>query len=357
MLAALDERLSESLRPGVFVTMCYAVLDPASGRLTFASAGHNPLLLWRCVTGRTETCASKGIPLGAIRGGAIRATLRDETVQLAPGDVCLQFTDGYTEAFQDGSGEPFGLERVREVLELNAARGGEAVRRALRDAIRTWSGEGVPDDDETLLLLTYDAAPDGARAPQSANDTDTRPANDTDAGTAVDAEARTAVEELERARRRGHGLELDARLERLDALGAWARGLPELEPLPRQRLEVVGAALYEVCANIVEHGCGEDGRPGLEVWWLPTNADAPPDASTLGRFVIRDDGRPFRPNGRRPTDFNDPAVRARGRGIGLEIIHRAMADVSYHPSTPQGNITVLALGCEAPQASEEGMRR
>src|SRR5262249_12042993 len=45
MLTALDERLCESLRPGVFVTMCYAVLDPATGRLTFASAGHNPLLL------------------------------------------------------------------------------------------------------------------------------------------------------------------------------------------------------------------------------------------------------------------------------------------------------------------------
>jgi anti-sigma regulatory factor (Ser/Thr protein kinase) len=342
MLASLDQRLSESLQPGVFVTMCYAVLEPTTGRLTFASAGHNPLLVWRCDARKVEVRASKGIPLGAIRGGAIRATLRDETVQLRPGDVCLQFTDGYTEAFQPGSGEQFGVERLQQVFEQHAQHGGEAVRRALGDAIRAWSGDGVPADDETMLVVTCEG---GLDSPEAGDAAETRD----------EAEVRAAVEQLGRARQLGHGLELTARLDQLASIGPWARGLVELAALPAERLEVIVTALYEACANIVEHGCNEDGRPGIQVWWLPASAAGGASLDSPGRFVIRDGGRPFRPFDRVPTDFNDPAVRTRGRGLGLEIMHRAM-EVTYHPATPQGNITVLSIGPVVRNTLEEEIR-
>ena len=76
----------------------------------------------------------------------------------------------------------------------------------------------------------------------------------------------------------------------------------------------------------------------------------------MGNFVVRDAGRPFRPSGRMPTDFNDPAVRSRGRGLGLEIMHRALAQVSYYPATPHGNITVLCLGPTDTETAHEGTR-
>jgi serine phosphatase RsbU (regulator of sigma subunit)/anti-sigma regulatory factor (Ser/Thr protein kinase) len=332
LLTALDQRLCESLRPGVFVTMCYAVLDPATGRLTFASAGHNPWIVWRRRTGRVETRASRGIPIGAVRGGAIRATLRDESMQLETGDVCVQFTDGYSEAFARDCGELFGLERLEAIVAAHASRGGEAVLLALRAAIREWSGDGVSSDDETLLVVTCQAA-----APRF------------DASTPVETsdeiELRSALEHLGRAERAGGGLVIRARLEELAALDGWVRALPDLAALSPARREVVRAALYEACANIVEHGCNGDGRSELEVWWLP----GPP----IGRLVIRDHGRPFRPAPDRSTDFGDPAVRTRGRGLGLEIIHRAAAEVTYHPATPRGNVTILALGPDAPRSEEE----
>jgi serine phosphatase RsbU (regulator of sigma subunit)/anti-sigma regulatory factor (Ser/Thr protein kinase) len=343
LLGALDERLAESLRPGVFVTMCYGILDPATGRLTFASAGHNPLVVWRRRSGELEVRASKGIPIGAIRGGAARATLRDETVQLEPGDVCLQFTDGYTEAFRAGTDEQFGLDRLKRTLLLHAPRGGEAVLTALREEIRAWSGDRPPSDDETLLIITCES---GSAPLRSAEPAETRD----------EAEVHAAVERLGRARRLGCGVELHARLDRLAALDGWSRALPELAALPAERVDAIAAGLYEACANIVEHGCDEDGRPGLEVWWLPGADGDNGGGPTLGQFVIRDGGRPFRPRERRPTDFRDPAVRSRGRGLGLEIIYRAMARVSYHPATPHGNITVLAIGPRDPQHAEEELR-
>ena len=344
MLATLDERLSESLRPGVFVTMCYAVLDSATGRLTFASAGHNPLLVWRRATGEVEVRASKGIPLGAIRGGAIRATLRDETVQLGHGDICLQFTDGYTEAFREGDGEQFGIERLQDVLRAHAANGGEAVRQAAREAVRAWSGDGVPDDDETLLVITCEHEPASTVPATTVETTD-------------ETELRTALAQLERARELGYGIELNARLARLSALGPWMRELPEISSMPAERIDVIGTALYEACANIVEHGCDEDGRAGLQAWWLPGFAAREIGGGGWpGRFVIRDAGRPFRPFDRQPADFNDPSIRSRGRGLGLEIMYRAMAQVSYHPATPHGNVTVLVIGPGTPQPAREGLR-
>ena len=71
------------------------------------------------------------------------------------------------------------------------------------------------------------------------------------------------------------------------------------------RVEVIGTALYEACANIVEHGCDEDGRGGLQVWWLPGYAARESGSVWPGGFVIRDAGRPFRPHDRHPTDFNE----------------------------------------------------
>lgn len=352
LLAALDERLSETLLPGAFVTMCYGVLDPATGQLTYASAGHNPLVVWRRATGEVEIRSSKGIPIGAVRGGAIRATLRDETLQLGPGDVCVQFTDGFTEAFRGGRGEAFGMDRLREAVQRNAPQGGEAVLRSLWTSLRAWSGDAAPADDETLLVVTCDRAAPAFPCEGRVETTD-------------EVGLRTALDRLAQAERFGSGVGIPARLDRLTVLDGWLHDLPDLAALSAERLELTRAALYEACANIVEHGCGEDAVARLDVWWLPAasaagaagaacaTAEANGGGEMQGLFVIRDSGRPYRPFGLRPNDFRDPAVRSRGRGLGLEIIHRAVMKVTYEPATTRGNITVLAIGPPTPRSNTE----
>src|SRR6185436_3897189 len=51
LLARIDAQFAESLRPGMFVTMFYGILDPRTGRMVWASAGHNPMLVYRAATG------------------------------------------------------------------------------------------------------------------------------------------------------------------------------------------------------------------------------------------------------------------------------------------------------------------
>ena len=55
-------------------------------------------------------------------------------------------------------------------------------------------------------------------------------------------------------------------------------------------------------------------------------------------------------------DIDDPKVRGRGRGFGLEILHRAMNRVRYFPETRLGNITVLDWDPERAVASEKELR-
>jgi len=331
LIVALDERLSESMRPGVFVTLTYGILDPRTGRMIFASAGHNPLLVWRRRTGEVETRASRGVPIGAIRGGsAIRATVRDETLDFEPGDVCLQYTDGYSEAFRGGSGEQFGVDRLCATLAGHAARGGAAVLHRMPAALREWAGPGPGMDDETVVVIACDPAA-AAFARTSA------------AETPHEAEVRTALTLLGEAERTGPGLAIPAHLPELSAILPWLRGLPGFREAPAEEIEMARLALYELCANIVEHGCTEDRRSGLELWWIAAEPGHP-EHGPCGSFVIRDVGRPFRPGEHHPLDFSDPAVRARGRGLGLEILHRATAGVRYFPATPRGNVTELAWG-------------
>ena len=339
LLVKLDDRLKDSLRPGTFITMFYGIYDPQRRSFTFSSAGHSPLLVHRA-NGKSEWYKTRGIPLGAVRGGAIARTLKDERIDLAPGDVVVQYTDGINEAFDITGEEQFGFDRLEQVTARHAADGCGVVIDAIRSAVAEWAGDQPPLDDETLVVLGLDA-----RAPAPSAGPDPRPDVASDPAAA-----------LERARGAGHGLRLPADLDRLTGIRAWIQDLPRLGDLDAREGTVLESALYEVCANIAEHGYEKNVGKSFELWWMPEEADGPKGKKTpgcRGLFVVVDHGKAFRPPDLTPADFEDPAIRRRRRGIGLEIIHRAMSRVSYHPGTPAGNVTLLGFDPAKTRVEEE----
>jgi len=285
----------------------------------YASAGHNPTLLYRARERRVETTRTRGIPLGAIRGGAIRATLQDTRMALEPGDFLLQYTDGLNEAFDRAEREQFGFERMAATLSDAAPRGASAVIETLLAQVKEWTGEGTVLDDQTVLAIHCVGAPleQGARG-------------------ALEPRDRAALEELSEARGRGIRLDVTGGQDLLGTIRSWVGTTPSFRVLSRPDQELLVTALYEVCANIAEHGYGNDPRAEFEVWWIP-------GAAHKARFLVRDSGASFHANDWHGKDLNDSAVRRRGRGLGLEIIHRAMRDVRYHPQTPEGNLTLMTF--------------
>jgi serine phosphatase RsbU (regulator of sigma subunit) len=354
LLTAMDERLSESMQPGTFVTMFYGILDPRNGRLVFASAGHNPMLIYRAASATIERVRSRGIPLAAIRRGIIRETLEDQTVTIRPGDLMVEYTDGYSEAPGKDDATEFGIERLEQVVSAHAPQGVAAVRTALRDAVAAWRGAGMPFDDETLLIVGRD---------RSARDLDVVEAAEANPGA-------RAVAILVEAEQRGHRLDLPAQLGALAGIPQWIGSTPVLCDLRGSDVEVLGTALYEACSNVAEHGYDEDPRHTFTLWWLPPAIEGGPETAAEehvlarhaaqhvreGVFVMCDQGRAFSPRKWRGSDFMSTQVWKRGRGFGLDILHRAMRELAFHPGTTRGNITLMAFGPETAVArNKEGL--
>ena len=109
-MASLNAHLASDNPTGTFVTLVYAILEPETGRLTYANAGHNPPALVRR-DGPVETLVTTGLPVGLLPG----ATYRTEEGALGPDDALVVYSDGVTEAF--GPGEAlYGDERLFGLL-------------------------------------------------------------------------------------------------------------------------------------------------------------------------------------------------------------------------------------------------
>jgi sigma-B regulation protein RsbU (phosphoserine phosphatase) len=148
-LEALNAQLEQSVLRGQFVTACYSTLEPRSGRVAYALAGHDPPLLVRGGSGALEAFENPGgLPLGVFE--APRFT-RGE-VRLGPGDALLYYTDGLTEA-SDAEGHMFGVERVHELLRASRGLEPEAIRDRLLEGLRAHVGSAAPTDDLTLIVV------------------------------------------------------------------------------------------------------------------------------------------------------------------------------------------------------------
>jgi sigma-B regulation protein RsbU (phosphoserine phosphatase) len=149
LLSHVNRTLAEryTARTGAFVTAFYAVYDPATRTISYASAGHPPPRLKRCADGSLALLDGRhGLPLGIDPD----EDYPDGRWELVPGDQIVFYTDGVTEA-EDENGEPFGLRRLDEVLANCAVGAGDLLREVLRELERFTNGR-APSDDRTVLV-------------------------------------------------------------------------------------------------------------------------------------------------------------------------------------------------------------
>ncbi|UCC62804.1 MAG: SpoIIE family protein phosphatase [Anaerolineae bacterium] len=152
VFGATNRRILTDARAYLFVTAFYGILDPVTGLLTYCNAGHNPpYLLHRQDGGAVTMLRGTGMALGVIQD----MTWRQDTVQLAPGDLLLLYTDGITEA-QDQKGEFFGETRLLEVAQANLGRSAQGVQDALIAEVHEFVGRAPQFDDITLMAVVRD---------------------------------------------------------------------------------------------------------------------------------------------------------------------------------------------------------
>ena len=152
VLERVNEALCPNIAPNTFVTCFYGILDPKSGSLSYANAGHD-LPYLRHSGGDAEELRARGMPLGLMPGMSYE---EKETI-LEAGDSVLFYSDGLVEA-HDPEGEMFGFPRLRALV---AEHGEErSLGDFLMEELYSFTGEGwEQEDDITLLTLRRSAPP------------------------------------------------------------------------------------------------------------------------------------------------------------------------------------------------------
>jgi serine phosphatase RsbU (regulator of sigma subunit)/predicted ester cyclase len=151
VLKQVNDLLVSDIPPNMFVTCFYAILDPESGRLRYANAGHDLPYLHRG-RGEAEELRARGMPLGLMPGMSYE---EKETIVQA-GESALFYSDGLVEA-HDPKGEMFGFPRLQALI---AEHGRErSLGEFLLEELYSFVGESwEQEDDITLLTLRRAAA-------------------------------------------------------------------------------------------------------------------------------------------------------------------------------------------------------
>jgi serine phosphatase RsbU (regulator of sigma subunit) len=152
LLVEANRILTESMDSRTFVTMTYAVVDIAVRRMRFARAGHNPLIHLEARTGKTRVLTPPGLGLGLDPGEVFERILEEEEIPLVLGDFFLFFTDGLSEAMNEGA-ELFGESRLRRILEESEGLTSEQLRARILEEVELFVGDAAPHDDLTLVVL------------------------------------------------------------------------------------------------------------------------------------------------------------------------------------------------------------
>jgi serine phosphatase RsbU (regulator of sigma subunit)/predicted ester cyclase len=145
VLKRVNEALTVRIPPNMFVTCFYAILEPESGSLTYANAGHDLPYLHR--NGDAEELRARGMPLGLMPG----MSYEEGEISLREGNCVLFYSDGLVEA-HDPKGEMFGFPRLSTLVAQHGEEG--SLGEFLMEELYSFVGEGwEQEDDITLLTL------------------------------------------------------------------------------------------------------------------------------------------------------------------------------------------------------------
>jgi serine phosphatase RsbU (regulator of sigma subunit)/CHASE1-domain containing sensor protein/anti-sigma regulatory factor (Ser/Thr protein kinase) len=293
VLAEANEVLYAYIPSGTFVTCFYGVLDPESGRLVYANAGHDPPYTKR--DGDAQELRARGMPLGLMPS----MPYEEKEAVLAAGDDLLLYSDGLVEA-HNPEGGMFGFPRLRKlIIAQRAGSGEELVDFLLAELTRFTGAESEQEDDITLVTLERSRA--GVRDPEAPLQPDVM---------AGDVDPRILAD---------FTLPSEPGNER-PAMEKVADAVKEL-PLSGQRLARLKTAVAESTMNAMEHGNRYDPEVPvrIQVWLLKERL--------LVRVIDRGSGPLSSPRGKGPDLEAKLQESQTARGWGEFLIERMVDEV------------------------------
>ncbi|HUR33408.1 MAG TPA: PP2C family protein-serine/threonine phosphatase [Vicinamibacterales bacterium] len=160
LLITANTIIAEHLNSRSFITMIYAIIDTRARTLTYARAGHTPLL--SCPGPKSpeqglRLLAPDGMVLGLNldNGAMFERLLEEQTLSITDGDIFLLYTDGISEAM-NAADDCFGEDRLSRIVEEHAHLPSDELRERILREIAAFVGDAPQHDDMTMILLRID---------------------------------------------------------------------------------------------------------------------------------------------------------------------------------------------------------
>ncbi len=154
VLSKVNDFVINDMKRGMFVTVFYIILDSKRRTINYASAGHNPMILYRGQSQKSYYLNPRGFPIGINLPDRelFRKSIESDTLQLHPEDVLIIYTDGITEAM-DANRNRFGDERFLSVIRNSGTLKVEPLVESIKQDINTFTGGEAQSDDITLVAI------------------------------------------------------------------------------------------------------------------------------------------------------------------------------------------------------------
>lgn len=148
VLAEVNNLLCEDNEAAMFVTLIYAVYDPSTRILTFANGGHNTPVLVNTDGNPKRLPLTGGVALGLVPD----LEYQQRSITLAPNDNVIFYTDGVTEAMNEGE-EEFGMQRLEALFKQSTLESARQVNELVVDAVMDFAGLAPQSDDITCMTM------------------------------------------------------------------------------------------------------------------------------------------------------------------------------------------------------------
>ncbi|UCF78213.1 MAG: SpoIIE family protein phosphatase [Candidatus Eiseniibacteriota bacterium] len=161
VVSRMNSFVTEDMKKGMFVTIFYVVLDSRHRVISYASAGHNPMVLYRGDSSETYFLNPKGFPVGIDLAdhSLFEKSIGTETIKLKQSDMLVIYTDGITEAMNSAS-EQFGEERLLKAIKKHGHMTSQEFADTLNREVADFTGGEPQNDDITLVAIKEKAVAD-----------------------------------------------------------------------------------------------------------------------------------------------------------------------------------------------------
>jgi phosphoserine phosphatase len=275
-LMQVNNQLADQLADDRFITAFIGILDPATHRIRFHSAGQGPILHFQVASGACVRYKPTSFPLGAMHLSSLRPAV---SIDLRPGDILVLISDGVYE-YRNAADEQFGEERVAEILRTHHTATMAGLSSRLLEAVQAFANGAPQEDDITMVLVK-----------------------------------RSAVATAHRSFKRS--------FESIQNIFDFTSEVFDREHIDRGLLPAVDLTLEELFTNMVKYSATSDAAVRVDITTIERGVEV-----TLTDYDVE----PFDVTRAPDADITLPIEKRKPGGLGLHLIRRLVDSVEYEYS-------------------------